>query len=148
ADRGVLGQKLVLNGHPFIIIGVLPYGFRDDEVTYSLNYAFTIPITNLPVLTRKANALRTRGDWTTCRAIGRLRPGVNEEAARREAQDLLRSAYLQDPPSGSPANLPDSEPRLISVGRSWGLGGLWALFRMITQGGNLDTDFLLLLMML
>jgi putative ABC transport system permease protein len=73
-DRGVLGRVVVLSGLSTRIVGVMPasFDFLDDAVDVFVPVATTTPW-----------ALAERGT-NNFDAIGRLRPGVTLEAARRE----------------------------------------------------------------
>jgi putative ABC transport system permease protein len=80
-NDSVLGQKAILNGEPFTVIGIMPRGFNfpeDAELWVSPRYA--VP----------AHPLRLNVDPATMRgshyfdSIARLRPGVTEERARAD----------------------------------------------------------------
>jgi predicted permease len=75
-DPGILGRKLMMDGHAHTVIGVLPEGFRvfrDDDI-YE-------PFT---VRTGPGTGYEDRGNHMALFATGRLRDGVSEDAARQE----------------------------------------------------------------
>ena len=77
-DAGILGRRLLLNGTPWEVVGVMPPEFtfpREDTELW-------IPHVILPEELGKANF--------SFDAIGRLKPGVTVEAANDELARLLR----------------------------------------------------------
>ncbi|HET9369983.1 MAG TPA: ADOP family duplicated permease [Vicinamibacterales bacterium] len=90
ADRQVVGTTITLDGQPHEIIGVLPAGFSynlitDDDVLGSLGQQ-AVP----------ESGLLDRGNHNGLSAIGRLRAGVTEAAARSELDGIaaaLRQAH-------------------------------------------------------
>ncbi len=90
ADPAVLGRRLVVNGESSEVIGVLPAEFRYNSLT---NDAFYV---SLGRTATTASGLLDRGNHNGLSAVGRLRPGVTEAAARAEfvtLQAALRRAY-------------------------------------------------------
>jgi len=73
ADPGVLGRRLLLDGEPFVVIGVMPRGFRfpDRETQIWTPARFD------------QQAFQDRTDYC-CQAVARLRPGVSLARARAE----------------------------------------------------------------
>ena len=105
-DPAVLGRRLTLNNGSHVVIGVLPAGFRfvrDDDVYEPIG-----------VETGDANFL-DRGNHVGLSAIGRLRPGVTEDAARAELQRLAAQLAKDYPAtnSGSTSQLVGLLPRLV-----------------------------------
>ncbi|HEX6322745.1 MAG TPA: ADOP family duplicated permease, partial [Vicinamibacterales bacterium] len=84
----ILGRQLMMDGHAHTVIGVLPDGFqvfRDDDI-YE-------PFT---VRTTPNSGYQDRGNHMALFAVGRLRDGVSEEAARQELAAVaaaLEKAY-------------------------------------------------------
>src|SRR5258708_3497098 len=79
-DRNVIGQKLIVNGYPLIIVGVSQQGFEGTDP------GFTNDI-RVPVMMKKAmdqlnfyTLEGRRGRWVN--AYGRLKPGVSMEQAK------------------------------------------------------------------
>lgn len=120
ADRAVLGKAMTLGGQPYEIIGVLPAGFRynlvtDDDVIASLGQA-AVPGSGLP----------DRGNHNGLSAIGRLREGVNEEAARTDLNHIAESLRRAHPNTNadSYAHIEPLEQRLVgSIAPT-----IWVLF--------------------
>src|SRR4029079_9635493 len=85
-DRGVLGQRVNLDGAPYTIIGVMPRGFyfpsRDAQLWRFLN------------LRAEDFADRTN---SFIEAVGRLKPGVTFEQARSELSMLAEQLARQYP---------------------------------------------------
>ena len=87
-DRSVIGQTVILNGHPFQVVGVAPPEFRGP-----MNFA-DIPIFAPIMMQRELmpgdNLLESRGNnWMT--AVGRLREGQTLERAREVLDAQLLS---------------------------------------------------------
>ena len=78
ADPGVVGQTLVLNDRAFTIVGVMPPGF-----TYPKGAQLWTP------LVPAAGALAENPNVWWMSAVGRLKPGLSLEAARRETSALV-----------------------------------------------------------
>ena len=84
---GVIGSPIVLNGHPFTIVGVAPQGFSGTEVGQSPDVF--APMTMQRVLLPDAgNALeQPRNNWL--RMIGRLKRDTDVRQAEAELTALL-----------------------------------------------------------
>jgi putative ABC transport system permease protein len=90
ADPGVLGRVITLDGVPHEIIGVMPAGFRYNPVTKDDVF------TSLGQSATRESGLLDRGNHISVSAIGRLRPGVDESAARHDLESIntaLMQAY-------------------------------------------------------
>lgn len=88
SDPGVLGRRLLLDGLPHTVIGVMPPSFRFPEA----DVALWTPLRFAP------EAFEDRND-NYLRALGRLRPGATLEGARAElttAMNRLAEAYPAD----------------------------------------------------
>ena len=81
-DRSVVGRPLALNGKLYTIVGVLPQGFEIPD-RYQFHRDVWIPF----------DIAGRKGAFTLVRAVGRLRPGVSQDAVRSELQALLQSVY-------------------------------------------------------
>jgi predicted permease len=83
ADPGVIGRDVVANGRPTTVVGVMPPGFG-----FPIAESFWLPLQLDP-----AGIVRGQGRLDV---FGRLRPGVDLEAARREFDGItgrLAEAY-------------------------------------------------------
>jgi predicted permease len=90
-DAGVIGRRLILDGEPATIIGVLPAAF-DFAATFTpgsrADLFYPFPLT-----------LETNRQGNTLALIGRLRPGANLNTAQAEATvvgERIRSALADD----------------------------------------------------
>jgi putative ABC transport system permease protein len=81
-----VGRGLTLDGRPFTVVGVLPPGFR-----YLRDYDLFVAMGAYT----GDRSLNERGNHSGYFALGRLRPGVTEEAARREFEDIESSLERQ-----------------------------------------------------
>ena len=103
-DASVVGSTLVIEGHPFTVIGVAPPGFFGETLP-SNPPDLWIPLQQEPLLDGDGSLLRQPvSAWL--RVIGRLRPGASTDGM---APRLTGSAaqWMQHD-SGYPANwMPD-----------------------------------------
>jgi len=78
-DRGVVGRSVLLNKHPFTILGVAPPGFRGTLSFISVD--FFMPIVNQDQL-NGGNTLHERGNYGGIfEVLGHLKPGVTPAQA-------------------------------------------------------------------
>jgi predicted permease len=87
-DSGVVGQRVLLNGHGFTVIGVAPPRFAGTMVGLRLDLWF--PVTLYELLTPNSGALTSRGANFLVEGIGRLRRGVTIEQARQDINAVHR----------------------------------------------------------
>ena len=88
SDPAVIGRSLMVNGHPFTIIGVVQPGFRSVIAGYGPKLFFpltTSPLVN-PAMTGY-NDIR----WATLTVVARLKPGVTRAAAEAGINPLWQS---------------------------------------------------------
>ena len=104
SDAGLVGASLVIEGHPFTVIGVSPPGFFGETLKGNPPDVW-IPIEQEPMIAGGNSLLRqTGGAWL--RAIGRLRPGASIDGLAPRLTGLLRNWMQHD--AGYPANwMPD-----------------------------------------
>ena len=111
-DRGVLGQRVGVNGHPFTVLGVAPPGFRGTELYFTPD--FWVPLVN-EEQTGGGNDLDGRG-VRGLTLVGRLKPGVTR--AQSEADLNSVAAYLEK-------NYPkDDDQMVFSLARPGLMGDL------------------------
>lgn len=77
-DASVIGRTLLLDGHPFEIVGVAPRRFTGLEVGRTFDVA--TPICAEPILNSEQGALNDKA-WWWLTVIGRLAPGWSVERA-------------------------------------------------------------------
>ncbi|MGC1484753.1 MAG: ABC transporter permease [Candidatus Acidiferrum sp.] len=104
ADPSVLGSTLVVEGHPFTVIGVAPPGFF-GETLESDPPDIWLPLQQEPMMDGEGGLLhQSISAWL--RMIGRLRPGASTEGMAPRLTGVLRQWMQYD--SGYPANwMPD-----------------------------------------
>ena len=90
-DRSILGRSVLINKHPFTVIGVANPGFRGTELFFAPD--LWLPIVNAPQVT-DWDSLEERGNHSTW-IMGHLKPGVTPAAATSDlntiAADLART---------------------------------------------------------
>jgi predicted permease len=104
ADRTVVGSTVVIEGHPFVVVGITPPGFF-SETLRATPPDLWIPIQHEPLLTNGGGLLRQpTAAWL--RLIARLKPGASIEAVGPRLTAVLQQWLQHD--SGYPSNwMPD-----------------------------------------
>ena len=95
ADKGVVGQMVQVNKHPFTIIGVAPRGFRGTELFFTP--ALWIPMVEQPTV-QGSDQLQYRSNHSLF-MIGRLKQGVNPGEAMGDLNAIaawLAKTYPSD----------------------------------------------------
>jgi predicted permease len=87
-DRGVVGRRVELNGHPFTVLGVAPPKFRGAELFWTPD--FWVPLVNHQQV-GGGNDLDARG-VRDLSLVGRLKPGVTRMQAEADLGSV--AAYL------------------------------------------------------
>jgi putative ABC transport system permease protein len=96
ANRGILGQKIILNGYPYVVIGVAPPNFQG--VNTFAGPSLWAPIAMHAQLEPLDAYFLTRR-FLPLNAVARLKPGVSEVQARAQLQTIgsqLERAYPDD----------------------------------------------------
>src|SRR5262249_35336631 len=100
ADRALVGATLVLEGHPFTVVGVAPPGFF-GETLRAIPPDVWVPLQQEPLINNDNGLLRQpTSAWL--RAIGRVRPGQNLDPVGPRLTEVLRQWMQHD--SGYPSN--------------------------------------------
>jgi len=87
ADPGILNQKVTINGHPMIVIGIVPRGFRG--VLSGDSQAVLVPIAMKREVTPTWYGLDERNvRWLNI--LARLKPGVSPQQAQAAIQTVYR----------------------------------------------------------
>jgi predicted permease len=104
ADPNVVGGTLVIEGHPFTVIGVAAPGFFSETLRGDPPDLW-VPLQQEPLIAGETSLLRQPvSAWL--RVIGRLRPGATTEGMGPRLTTILRQWMQHD--SGYPANwMPD-----------------------------------------
>lgn len=118
ADAGALGRKVLLNGKPFTVIGVLPERFQSVTLDWGKQPDLWIPVAAHAVLPELPVAL-PGAHWML--TVGRLKPGVSRAQAQSEAEALSARFYAEHPFPGmrfKPVALATREARFWPAYRS------------------------------
>jgi predicted permease len=104
SDTSVVGSAVVIEGHPFTVIGVAPPGFFGETLRGDPPDLW-IPLQQEPLISGGSSLLRQPvGAWL--RMIGRLRPGASVDGMAPRLTGILRQWMQHD--SGYPSNwMPD-----------------------------------------
>lgn len=103
-DPGVVGSTLIVEGHPFTVLGVTPPGFFGETLRGDPPDLW-IPLRQEPLIAGDGSLLhQSVGAWL--RAIGRLRPGATTAGMAPRLTAVLRQWIEHE--SGYPSNwMPD-----------------------------------------
>lgn len=88
SDRSVVGRTIALNYKPFVIIGVLPEGFKGTEI---VGPDLWLPMAAMKILRPDSKEL-TNADQCCTAVFGRLAPNVDRAQAREELTAIQRRA--------------------------------------------------------
>jgi predicted permease len=100
ADPAMIGATLVIEGHPFTVVGVTPPGFFGETLRGDPPDLW-IPVQHEPLINGDTSILRQPvSAWL--RVIGRLRPGATTEGLGPRLTGILHQWLQHD--SGYPAN--------------------------------------------
>jgi predicted permease len=88
-DSGVVGRHVMLNGHDFTIVGVLPPRFVGTEV--GLSHDLWVPATVMTLLEPRRTGALTNHGWRGFTALARLKPGVSLDQARQDMRAAHRT---------------------------------------------------------
>jgi predicted permease len=97
-DRSVIGKTLALQGHKFMIVGVLPRGFNGFSADVEPDVR--VPLRTLPLLWTSPTHLSM--NYVPFELAGRLKPGITKAHAESECLALWRATvrtYYPDHPS-------------------------------------------------
>lgn len=99
-DPAIVGATLVVEGHPFTVVGVMPAGFYGETLRGDPPDLY-VPLQKEPLITADATILRQPiAAWL--RVIGRLRPGATTDGMGPRLTGILHQWIQHD--SGYPAN--------------------------------------------
>ena len=93
-DPSIIGQKILLNAHPFTIVGVAPAGFVGTEVAYAPE--FWVPLMMAKQIEPGNTWLEEREDDNLF-VVGRLKAGVAVEQAKAQLDALTTDMAREHP---------------------------------------------------
>jgi predicted permease len=108
-DRGVVGQVVQLNKHPYTIIGVAPPDFRGTELIFAP--ALWVPMMQQPQLEGDSN-LEQRGNHNGY-VVGRLKAGVTAAQAAADLNTIGASLAKMYPSSDDGIHFTLARPGLV-----------------------------------
>jgi predicted permease len=96
ASREVAGKTLLINGHPFTIVGVAPQGFNSaiDGYKPAVFLPITMTETAMPWTASRDDLNNRQSLWLTL--IARLKPGVTREQAEASLGPLWHSLRAEE----------------------------------------------------
>ncbi|HEY5176212.1 MAG TPA: ABC transporter permease [Terriglobales bacterium] len=102
SDPAVINQTLLINAHPFTIVGVAPPGFH--SIVAGATEEVFVPLTTKNIITPRWQDLEDFNSHWMMMIAGRLKPGVSRAHAEASLQPLwhaLRAAELAKIPNAS-----------------------------------------------
>lgn len=112
--ESALGEKILLNHHPFTIVGIAPPLFRGTQT--GLRTELWIPVSMQEVGMPYRGLMNHRqADWLL--VIGRLRDNVNMQPAQEEMTLLLQQIARNFPDSHRRSNIVVLDPLVAFTGR-------------------------------
>jgi predicted permease len=98
-DPSVLGSNLLINGHVFTIVGIMPEGFTGMESVFSLEAWLPLGVYDEIISDRGGALTRSLTDRGSDRLmlIGRLKPGITADAARPALKGLAANLEASFP---------------------------------------------------
>jgi putative ABC transport system permease protein len=93
SDEQILGQKILLDRKPFVVIGVMPRSFEFPLITGQLNRTeLWVPMS----FTAQELSPQASANWSY-QMIGRLKPGVSAKQAESDAQTVAQEIMRNYP---------------------------------------------------
>jgi predicted permease len=92
-SSAIIGQKILLDRRPYVVIGVMPHNFEFPLVPGHLNHSeLWVPMSLQPVELTGSE----QGTWAF-NMVGRLKPGVTSAQAREDADRVARQTMRNYP---------------------------------------------------
>lgn len=130
ADRDIVGRSILVNSVPFTVVGVLPPGFYDVN-TRDRPIDVWFPAHMAGIAFTAGNSIfeaRNTRFWLT---LGRLKPGVSQEAAQREVEQIA-DQFAQEHPNSNR----EYTARVTPL-RTWVFGDLFDGMKVVFAGALL-----------
>jgi predicted permease len=89
-QRNVIGRKLTISRHPFLIAGVAAPGFYGVEVGRSFDVA--LPLCAEPVINEEGSQLKSRIGWWLS-VVGRLKPGWTADRTATQLRTISPALF-------------------------------------------------------
>src|SRR6516165_1384135 len=124
SDPSIVGSIMVLNGHPFTVVGITPPGFFGETLRSTPPQIF-VPLYAEPLLHGEHSSLPHFQAWL--RVVGRLRPGASTKELPGRLTNDLRLWLVNDTGmpaewmSGIKANLPKQVIKIVPAGIGVGI---------------------------
>jgi predicted permease len=104
----ILGKTILLDGHPFTILGVTQPGFSGIQVGRAVDV--TVPLCTDAIVMPENNSLDKRGDWWL-NVIGRPKPGVSQSQVTARLKTLAPEIFKATLPPTMP---PERQSRFLA----------------------------------
>ena len=127
-DIALIGQQLLINGHPMTVIGVTPRGFQGTTL---LKSEVWVPMTNLAVVRRDASLLTSRrSSWLFMG--GRLKDGATLSQLKSELTSIATAFEREYPDSNRGRGLTAARSEMFP-GQMTTIGGFVGLLMVIVS---------------
>lgn len=127
-DPDIVGRAVIINGHPFTVVGVAGPEFR--AFSYSLSVAGFVPTSAISAMRDNGAGLLEWRGAAAWKAMGKLAPGARLDDARAEAAVVtarLVSGYPDSHDGSSSVVMPEMHARPEPIFADY-LPGIMALF--------------------
>ena len=129
-DASIVGSTILIQAHPFTVIGIAPHGFYGDRVTDNPP-AFWMPLNDEPLVSGPS-AILHHPDSNWLYPVGRLKEGTNVVALQQKLSASLRQwlgARLRYTENGQSAELSKQHVMIVPAG-----GGIQSLQQETGKG--------------
>ena len=127
-DTALIGQQLLINGHPMTVIGVTPRGFQGTTL---LKSEVWVPMTNLAAVRRDANLLTSRrSSWLFMG--GRLKDGATVTQLKSELTAMATAFEREYPDTNRGRGLTAAQSEMFP-GQMTTIGGFVGLLMVIVS---------------
>lgn len=132
SDPDVLGREIIINTHPFTVIGVTQEGFNGTNVGFAPD--FWVPFMMTETITPSFNELEARGSHSIQFVTGRLKPGVTIEQAHESLNAFMAQLIEEYPESNTGKTIdvyPESEAGLHPMVRGAFVAFIGVMFLVV-----------------
>jgi predicted permease len=129
-DASIVGSTILIQAHPFTVIGIAPHGFFGDRVTDNPP-AFWMPLNDEPLVSGPS-AILHHPDSNWLYPVGRLKEGTNVAALQQKLSASLRQwlgARLRYTENGQSSELSKQHVTIVPAG-----GGIQSLQQETGKG--------------
>ncbi|MEM8962865.1 MAG: ABC transporter permease [Acidobacteriota bacterium] len=132
SDPDIVGRRVILNGHPFTVIGVAAVNFSGPNVGFAIDIWTPLAMQEITEPGRNLHERRSN-HWLNYN-IGRLAPGVTRAQAQAQFDAIaaqLTESYPDDNTGKTFMLIPENEGNLHPMVRNGFVGAIGLLFGIV-----------------